>query len=151
MITLRAATNNKRVFVTIDKAIPRFKTGIREALTIMGKENSRHTRKLIKNPPKTGRTYKIKGHSHRASASFEAPATFSGKLLRSVKSRVYGSEKMEFGDEAPYGKYLAAGTKDKAGRVQMKPRPHLKTTVREKQKDNFLTLLESVDRKVKKP
>lgn len=149
MITLRADTHNKRVLLTIDRAIPRWRAGIREALTTIGKENSRHTRNLIKNPPKTGRTYKIKGRTHRASAPFEAPATLSGKLERSVKSRVYGWEKMEFGDEAPYGKYLASGTKNKAGKVRMKPRPHLKATVRAKQKDNFLSLLTAVDRKVK--
>lgn len=152
MITLRADTHNKKVLLTITKATSRWKAGIRGALATIGKENSRHTKRLInKSSDKTGRTYRIQGRTHRASAPFEAPATLYGKLQRSVKFKVYGSEKMEFGDTVFYGKYLEQGTKNKEGRVRMKPRPHLKTTVREKQKDNFLSLLTFVDREVKKP
>lgn len=148
MISVRADTHNRQVLVTIDNAPHKVRRGLVKALTEIGKENVRHTQNLIKAPPKTGRIYRRKGRVHRASAPFEPPAEDRGKLRRGVKYRVYGWEKMEYGDTVSYGKYLEEGTKRKTGRVKMKPRPHLKTTVREKQKDNFVTLERTVYNKL---
>lgn len=146
MIKLIPNTQNRTVFIEIDNAPDKVKKGLRLALTEIGKENVRHLKNLIKKPPKTGRLY----GSHRASAPGEAPANWTGKLLRSVKYRVYGWSKMEFGDGQPYGLFLEGGTKTKDGTKKMAARPHLKTTVREKSKDNFNSLLTNVDKVLKK-
>lgn len=150
MISVRADTHNKQVLVTLGDAPHRVRRGIVTAFTEIGRENVHHAQKLIKNPPKTGRIYRLRGRTHRASAPFEPPAENTGKLRRGVRFRVYGWNKMEFGDSVLYGKYLEEGTKNKLGRVKMKPRPHIKTTVREKQRDNFLTLERTVYQKLNK-
>jgi hypothetical protein len=130
--------------INIGQADKVFDREIRKALTEIGKDNVRHLQALIKNPPKTGRWYKFKGRPHQASAPFQAPADRSGDLRKTSGYRVYGN-KMEFGDRMPYGTYLEKGTS------RMKPRPHLKRTVREKQRDNFMTLANTVHRGLMKP
>ena len=144
MIRVKEDRKNRQVFVSIDNTTNKTRNGLRAALTEIGRENVKHTKNLIKKGPKTGRVYRIKGRVHKASAPGEAPASRSGKLLRSVRARVYGWERMEFGDSAPHGKYLELGTRN------MEPRPHLKTTVDERSGDNFIILNESVDRHTKK-
>jgi hypothetical protein len=144
MFSIRPNTQNKRVLVTIKEATPRIRKGLRAAFTEIGKENSLHTKNLIKNPPKTGRIYRFRGRNHQASAPGQPPANRSGDLMKSVGSRVYGWEKMEFGDRKFYGKFLEDGTR------KMKPRPHLVRTVREKSRDNFITLERTVYNQINK-
>lgn len=138
MLSIRADPQNRRVKITIDQSTPRIQRDLRLALTEVGKENTRHVQRLIEGPPKTGRFYVIEGQLHQASAPFQPPADRSGDLRRTSGYRVYGWEKMEFGDRMPYGKFLEEGTRN------MKPRPHLKRTVREKSRDNFVTLANTV-------
>lgn len=140
MLSIRPNTMNRTVLITINQASRRMNRDIRLALTEVGRENSRHSQMLIKNPPKTGRFYKFRGRPHRASAPGQPPADRSGDLRRTSGYRVYGSSKMEFGDRMPYGKFLEEGTS------KMRPRPHLKRTVREKSRDNFVTLSNTVHR-----
>lgn len=139
MITIRADHENKKVLISVDATL-RIRKGLRIGLTQIGKENSRHTRKLIKDPPKTGRFYPFRGGLHQASAPGEAPANKTGDLMKSVHSRVYGWEKMEFGDGQFYGVYLENGTRNR----RIAARPHLKTTVNAKSRDNYLTLEQEV-------
>lgn len=138
MISIRPNTQNRRVLVTIDKAKPRFHKGQRHALTEIGKENSRHTQRLIEEPPKTGRHYTFEGRPHRASAPGQPPADRSGDLRKTTGFRVYGSSRMEYGFRMLYGKFTEDGT------VKMKERPALKRTVREKERDNFIILANTV-------
>ena len=95
--------------------------GHRIAFYNIGKENTRYTREIIKNGPKTGRLYRIPGRKkrHRASAPGEPPANLTGKLRGSVNFSVKGTDQMEFGDTVPYGFFLERGTK------RMQKRTHL--------------------------
>lgn len=145
MITIIPDHKNMKVLIKIDKAIIIIKKGLRNALHEIGQENKRHCKKLILDPPKTGRIYlsRTKPSPHQASAPGEAPANWTGALRKNVRYRVYGHDRMEFGDgviksakegAGLYGKYLEEGTK------KIKPRPHVGRTVDEKQKDNFKTI-----------
>ncbi len=145
MIAMRPDHRNRTVFITIDQSLPRFRNGLRGALKEIGKENSKHNKMLIKNPPKTGRIYKFQGRDHQASAPGQPPADRSGDLRKTSGYRVYGHSRMEFGDRMSYGKYLEDGTS------RMKARPHIKRTVREKQRDNFTTLANTVHRELVRP
>lgn len=144
MFSIRPNRMNRTVLITIDKAVPTTRKGIRHALTEVGKENTRHLQMLIKNPPKTGRFYRFKDRKHQASAPGQAPADRSGDLRKTAGYRVYGSDKMEFGDRMFYGKFLEEGTK------KMKARPHLLRTVREKERDNFVVLANYVHKELTK-
>ncbi len=131
MIKIKEDSKNRKVFITIRDAEDIFDRGIRRGLYEIGRENVKHTRKLIFNPPKTGHLYMIRGMLHQASAPGEPPANLTGKLRRSVDYIVRGSSQMEFGDKELYGKFLELGT------PKIKPRPHLSRTVKDKSRDNF--------------
>ena len=161
MISIKSDRKNMRSFISIDNAIPKIRKGIRAELSIIGRENAKYARALIKKPPKTGKFYKIDGflaraHKygitkytrydgtiHRASAIGEPPADRTGELRKSISYRTYGWERMEFGDKVFYGKFLEEGTK------YTHPREHLKRTVRVKERDNFKGLQEVVKRIIK--
>ena len=143
MISIKSDRKNMRSFISIDNAIPKIRKGIRAELSIIGRENAKYARALIKKPPKTGKIYIIGGTIHRASALGEPPADRTGKLRKSISYRTYGWERMEFGDKVFYGKFLEEGTR------KMHPREHLKRTVRVKERDNFKGLQEVVKRIIK--
>lgn len=144
MIRIKADHKNKRSFISIDNAPVIFRSGIRAGLFEIGLESIRHVKFIIRKEKKTGRLYPFRGRVHRASAPGEAPASMTGRLLRTMGYLVRGSYQCEFGDWAPYGKFLEDGTKN------MEPRPHIVRTAREKERDNANILLESVDRKVQR-
>lgn len=111
---------NRVVFAQIQTAVPTIRSEMILALHEIGRENVRHLRKLIKNPPHTGRIYNRPGNMglrHQASAPGEAPADQTGRLRKSVGYKVRGSKMfggslvMEFGESAPYGIFLERGTK----------------------------------------
>lgn len=133
----------KRRLRSIKKADELFQRGVRRALFKIGRENIRHTRKLILDKNKNGRIYNFRGRPHQASAPGEAPANMSGTLMKTVKYDVRGSHQVEFGDQVEYGKYLEKGT------TKMAPRPHLKRTVKERAKNNSIALRTSVKREIR--
>ena len=95
---------------------------IKRALYDVGKEMYAEARRLIKEGPKTGRKYKIKGkRGHTASAPGQAPANWTGALRRSVGFNVRKDE-VEYGYKIRYGEYLEEGTS------KMAPRPGLRIT-----------------------
>lgn len=149
MITVHLDHYSRKVKVKILKSDSIFKTGIRNALFEIGRENVRHTRRLIRDPNKNGRIYRIKGRIHQASAPGEAPANLSGKLAKTMGYNVRGSKEMEFGDKEEYGKYLELGTKNQDGSIRMKRRPHLEKTVDDRGNENAAILLKAVDRGLK--
>lgn len=111
---------NRIVFAKIRSAAPTIRSEMIQALHEIGRENVRHLRKLIKDPPHTGRIYNRPGNMgqrHQASAPGEAPAEQTERLAKSAGYRVRGtpfhggSMVMEFGESAPYGIYLERGTK----------------------------------------
>ena len=142
MIRVKEDSANKRTLLTVDNATYRVRRGLREGLLTIGKENSKHVKRLIRKPPKTGRIYSKGGRRIRASAPGEAPANRSGRLARSVGYRVSGWIRCEFGDRAPYGKFLENGTR------KMEPRPHLVRTANEKRRDNYNTIAQSTGKEI---
>lgn len=144
MIKVKEDRANMKTFVSIDDATFRVRKGLRIALLDIGKENSRHVKRLIRKPPKSGRLYKFKGRRHQASASGEAPANRSGRLARSVGYKASGWVRVEFGDRALYGKFLERGTR------KMAPRPHLVRTADEKRRDNFNSIVEATGKEIRR-
>lgn len=116
---------------------------LQKGLMQVGIENARHAKALIRDKKsKTGRWYVFRGRPHQASAPGEAPANRSGELQRSIGYQVRGWHSVEFGTTLPYGKWLENGTKD--GKIA--PRPFLSRTVKEKSKDNFITIESAIDK-----
>lgn len=66
--------------------------------------------------PKTGRVYRRRGGSHRASAAGEYPARDSGRHIATVDYKVSGSE-VTVGSGMEYAKYLRSGTYKMARRL----------------------------------
>lgn len=85
--------------------------------------------------PKSGRLYRIKKKSHRASAPGETAARITGKYGRSA-SYIPRADELEFGVSSPYGGYLEEGTS------RMKARPGLQNTIKNKQ-SSFPSTMES--------
>lgn len=65
--------------------------------------------------PKSGRVYRRRGRSHRASAPGEFPAKDSGAHLRTVGHRV-GPSEVTVGSGMFYAKFLRHGTRKMAAR-----------------------------------
>ncbi len=143
MIRIIVDKRNHKVMMIIKESEKIHKSAIHNALYEIGRENVKHTRKLIFNPPKTGRLYMIRGMLHQASAPGEPPANLTGKLRRSVDYVVRGSSQMEFGDKELYGKFLELGT------TKIAPRHHLSKTVHDRSKETFDILQNNIkkDRK----
>lgn len=144
MIRIKEDRQNMRTFVSIDDATYRVRRGLRGGLLEIGRENSKHVKKLIRKPPKSGRLYKFKGRRHQASAAGEAPANRSGRLARSIGFKASGWSRCEFGDRELYGKFLERGTR------KMRPRPHLIRTVDEKRRDNFNSIVQATGKEINK-
>lgn len=66
--------------------------------------------------PKTGRVYRRRGRSHRASAPGEYPARDSGRHIATVDYKVSGSE-VTVGSGQEYAAYLRNGTYKMARRL----------------------------------
>lgn len=77
---------------------------------------------------RSGRTYKRRSVTHKASAPGEYPKTDTGKLVRNIFSMKVGSFHYIIGSRgngAPHGKWLEFGT------MKMRPRPWLSRALRE--------------------
>lgn len=144
MISIRPKYKSKRSLIHLKRSADGIRIGLRQALFEIGRENVKHTRKLIADKNKNGRIYIINGFRHQASAPGEAPANLTGTLQKSVGYTVRGSQQMEFGDTIYYGRYLEEGTK------KMAARPHLARTVKEKARDAEQALQGAVDRELKR-
>ncbi len=122
MIRVKSDPANKRAFISIEKAGNNHRRAIRNASFDIGRKNTLDIRKNIKMGRKSGRIYRIGGRVHRASAAGEAPASQSGRLLRSAGYEVRGTRQVSFGYKrsAHYGEYLEDGTR------KMKERPNVK-------------------------
>ena len=150
MIEIKPDYDNRESFIVLSGSKKMFKSGIREALFEIGMENVKHLRHLLKDrTSKTGRFYFYRRHaSHgggswwQASAPGEAPAKRTGMLLRTTHYTLRGSDEVEFGDKQIYGKWLELGTK------KIKPRPHIRRTAEEKERDNYNSLAHTVYRKI---
>ncbi len=106
MMRIDIDTKSRKVLLGIRDIKKNTEKGIRHGFYLLGKELVRCASQDILRKPITGRVYKYKGRRHRASIAGEAPANRSGVLRRSLDFKVHGSDGMEFGYEADYGKYL---------------------------------------------
>lgn len=124
--SLEINPGNKKVFFNLSRSAAGTKRGIKQGFWFIARELRTGVRKRIKEKPKTGRHYRIKGRRrrHRASAPGEDPANLTGKLRNSVGFQIRDTD-MEFGyrDSVNYGKFLESGTS------KMKPRPALTNQV----------------------
>lgn len=121
-VKIKPGKHTDQVLDDLAGHLPEFKKGITEALHYVGAIAVNETKRLIREPPKTGITYpRPGGRRHQASAPGEAPANDTGALQDSVDYVVTGVTQLEFGDRIIYGKWLEKGTRDK----RILPRPHV--------------------------
>lgn len=116
--------------------------GIQQGLTEIGDNLVDSAQEGIKNPPATGRIYIINGRSHQSSAPGQYPANLTGKLMKSIDSKV-DSLKMEFGAEAKYAPFLQQFKTPRQTTSNWKkiaPRPFL-TLSHNKNKNNFIKIM----------
>lgn len=146
MITITQSKTNRPTFLHVKNGVKKVKKGLRHGLIEIGRDNKKHLKTMIKTPPHRGRFY----GKHQASAPGEAPANWTGKLMKSVVYKSHGSDSMDFGEEAPHGLFLEDGTKNADNTERMAARPHVGRTVKEKSKDNYNSLEGAVDRAIKK-
>jgi len=138
---------NRQIFVEIGNLNKISKEAIKRAFFTFGNDLVRETRRLITEPPKTGRIYRIRRRgrivNHRASAPGEAPANLSGRLRRSTNFKVRGSLQMEIGENTPYAGFLELGTK------KMAARPHLIKAINKKRENLQLHFQREMNRMLK--
>lgn len=125
VIVIQKDGEMKKKLRDMPKLAPR---AMARALYDIGKDMYAEARRLIKEGPKTGIKYRVRGRAHTASAPGQAPANWTGKLRRSVGFQVRRNE-VEYGYKINYGKYLEDGTR------KMSPRPGLRITYKNKLKN----------------
>lgn len=123
-MSIKTATGSSKSDALMDKLasfyIPdKIKEGVKDTWYIIGPKLRDETRRLIYEPPKTGRIYNIYGRRHQASAPGQSPANLTGRLAQSNDYTVRGHDSLEFGERAPYARFLEEGTR------KIAQRPHL--------------------------
>jgi len=144
MIKITIRTTDKRNLNRIEETERSFKKGIRKTLYDKGNQIIRYITGEMLKRNKTGKTYIIDGRIHTASAPGEFPAKVSGRLIKSLDYKVRGDRELEFGSDEKYAGYLEKGTR------KMKARPFLSKGARKYSTDFKNSLLENVDREIKK-
>ena len=115
--------NTRSVLLDVARHGEYFNAGIEEALYAIGDSVVREMRRLIIDPPKTGRIYRFPVPEipiHQASAPGQPPATMTGRLERELGYNVRNAGYMEVGSQTFYGAFLEDGT------TKMKERPFLR-------------------------
>lgn len=145
----RIDPGNKKVFFDLGRSAAGTKRGVRQGLWALARDLRTGVRKRIKEKPKTGRLYRIKGRRrrHRASAPGEDPANLTGKLRNSVGFDIRGTSQLEFGyrDTVDYGKFLEVGTN------KMKPRPALTNQVNQSARNARQHFEREIERALRNP
>jgi hypothetical protein len=126
---VRADTRNRRVEARLRGVDRLSHEAIREAYYLIGNDLVDEARRLIQEPPKTGRLYRIRGSRHRASARGEAPANLTGLLKRSVGYRIRSNQELLFGAGTEYAPFLENGTQ------KIQPRPFLIASIRNNERN----------------
>lgn len=146
MISIIAASGNKKTLLKLDGTRQDFRAGIRRGFFEIAAKNEQDATRAIEKGKKTGRVYRIRGRRHRASAPGEAPANLSGQLKNSLGSNISGSDRMEFGykDSAEHGKFLEEGTS------RMAARPNIEPTVRNNERNAQVMISSNINKRLKK-
>lgn len=134
MIKVRPDTQNQKVELSLGNLKQLTNRGIRQGFYFLGRDLMKTSQKGIKDPPKTGRIYKIRSargrrKNHQASAAGEYPANLTGELRKGVRFEVQGNSRLVFGAQAEHGPYLELGTR------KMAERPFLKKSVLSNQRN----------------
>lgn len=144
MIKVKQDSNNRRVFIQIEKSARVTERALRKSFYYIGKDLVSSASKSILKKPKSGRVYLIRRggrlRRHQASAPGEAPANFTGNLRRSLDFIVQGSKEMTFGADADYAKFLELGTR------KMEKRPYLIKSIN----DNERNITKHFENQIKK-
>lgn len=143
-VSVKVTKRTKSVLVGISRSLSAHRCAIRDALHEHGNDVIDENQKLIINGPKTGRIYRFRGRPHQASAQGEPPANRSGVLKDSGGYRVRNPHEMTVGEEAFYAGFLEDGTR------KMKPRPHLIRAINNTAQDLINSILENVNKEVKR-
>ncbi len=122
--SFKADSKNRKVVLQIANLSKATSQGINQAFYSIGKDLKGTAQQSILEPPKTGRTYLIRGRRHQASAAGEAPANLTGALKDSVDFKVGSSSSMVFeagSSKVNYAGFLEDGTSKMAARPFMIP------------------------------
>jgi hypothetical protein len=144
-VTITVTPNTKQIVIDVTKLEGTHKEGLKNALHEIGGDVKRDTKRLIETGTRTGRVYRYKGRKHIASKKGEPPANRSGKLAKSGFFKVRNWQEMTVGEKADYAGFLEDGTSRMKG-----PREHLIKVINLRSQDTVNTILESVDREVKR-
>lgn len=98
------------------------RNGIGQALTESVVQLDTYAKQKIQGGSRSGRVYRRRTITHRASAPGEFPKTDRGQLVASLFFRVAGNRlSAYFGTNLSYGRYLEFGTSRMAARPWLKP------------------------------
>ena len=129
---------DRQPLLQLSRAKHLFASGIQSALTDIGRRDVKSARTLILDKNKTGTIYTRRRGGrrvrHQASAPGEAPANFTGMLIRETGFEVSGFRFMKFGNRSKIGFWLELGT------TRMEPRPFLIKAIKENEGYAFSSL-----------
>jgi hypothetical protein len=108
---------------TVTKGLPRFRKGaidtMRKQIHATGLLVHGTARLSLITGPKTGRVYKRRGITHRASAPGQTPASDTGNLLAHINI-TYGRDYADVGATVVHGRHLEFREPAKGGRVWLR-------------------------------
>lgn len=133
-IKISVHKKSKSILLDVPRQTKKHKKAIGKALHEIGLIVGRENKRIITTGARTGRVYRIRGVDHQASAPAEAPASRTGRLVKSYDYKVSGWHTMKVGESAPYAKFLEDGTRPMGGRLGA--RQHLIKAINNKSGDS---------------
>lgn len=117
-----AVRNTSRLIRKLNRLPLDARDGIGKALTVSVVELDAYAKQKIQGGSRSGRVYRRRTVTHRASAPGEFPKTDRGQLVASLFFRVAGNKlSAYFGTKLAYGRYLEFGTSRMAARPWLRP------------------------------
>lgn len=141
MITIKPTQMTVKINRHIKEMPKNFRIANKRGLYLFGKRLVETANTGILKEVKKGRVYRTRRGRIRSSAPGQYPANITGNYRRGLGFNVLNSEKMIFGAEAEYAKFLESGTSF------MKQRPALTKSVKSSGK-NISKLFNDVYQKV---
>lgn len=127
--------SSRRILKHIKSVDESSRKAIRLGLIEVGKDLKKEAVRSIKEPPKTGRLYRLRRKgvlvTHQASAPGQPPANFTGLLKSSISRKMHGFSELRFvarADKAPYVSSLEFGFNFTKNR-KILPRPYMKPAI----------------------
>jgi len=129
---------NKIAVQQIRKMVINTSKGVKNSMLGIARNFETNAKELIKNPPKSGRFYRLKVNGQtrliQASAPGEAPANRTDNLRQNV-SRLVSKNEIEFGvQNVVYARRLELGDS------KVQPRPYLIKAINNESKNAFVIL-----------